>query len=129
MNAETEERVRVHGEKIKRLFNLNPETDPVKLCRQLRRIEAKVSAVAVQLCNGPEMAPSEQETRLAACRKRLERVLGLKGPAVFFNLDPRGYALKIDNEREDYQERIRSVGLHTDWGGYGIVAPDLSKGD
>lgn len=46
-----------------------------------------------------------------------------KGPKVFINRDPRGYALKIDDED------MRRLGLqiHSDWGGYGIIAPDLSE--
>ena|SRR5688572_3505393 len=37
----------------------------------------------------------------------------------FVNADPRGYALKIDNEKATIPQ-----GMHTDWGGYGILAPD-----
>lgn len=39
----------------------------------------------------------------------------------FWNLDPRGYALKIDPEKGGV------VGLMTDWGGYGILAPEKPK--
>lgn len=37
---------------------------------------------------------------------------------VWFNGDPRGYALKVDLRDGET--------LHRDWGGYGIIAPDLS---
>ena len=43
---------------------------------------------------------------------------------VFINGDPRGYALKIDDK---YQDRLHKVGIHRDWGGYGIIAPDFSE--
>ena len=43
---------------------------------------------------------------------------------VFLNRDPRGYALKIKSEW--MEARRDSVRLHRDWGGYGILAPDLS---
>ena len=41
---------------------------------------------------------------------------------VFVNRDPRGYALKIDDAWMGAQKAV----LHRDWGGYGILAPDLS---
>lgn len=40
---------------------------------------------------------------------------------VFINLDPRGYALKIDDE----WMRRKDAKLHTDMGGYGIIAPEI----
>jgi hypothetical protein len=43
---------------------------------------------------------------------------------IFHNGDPRGYALKI---REEYV-REHALDIHRDWGGYGILAPDLSEG-
>lgn len=40
---------------------------------------------------------------------------------VFLNRDPRGYALKIDSE----YVRAHSLAIHRDWGGYGIIAPEI----
>lgn len=40
---------------------------------------------------------------------------------VFINRDPRGYALKID----DGWMREHNAELHRDWGGYGIIAPEI----
>lgn len=45
---------------------------------------------------------------------------------VILNRDPRGYALKIDDE---WMRAHRDVVLHRDWGGYGIIAPDLTEND
>lgn len=42
---------------------------------------------------------------------------------VFVNRDPRGYALKISDE---WMQQHNAT-LHRDWGGYGIIAPDLSE--
>ena len=42
--------------------------------------------------------------------------------AIFFNGDPRGYALKI---KDDFI-RDSKVNIYKDWGGYGIFAPDFS---
>lgn len=44
---------------------------------------------------------------------------------VFVNLDPRGFALKIDDE----WMRASGATLYSDWGGYGIIAPDLTSND
>ena len=41
---------------------------------------------------------------------------------IFLNGDPRGYALKIP---DDYV-RDNDLNIHRDWGGYGIIAPDLA---
>lgn len=45
-------------------------------------------------------------------------------PFVEINLDPRGYALKIN---DDYM-RAHNLKLYRDYGGYGIIAPAL-KGE
>jgi hypothetical protein len=43
---------------------------------------------------------------------------------VYVNRDARGYALKIKDE----WMRDNRVTLYSDWGGYGIIAPDLIEG-
>lgn len=50
---------------------------------------------------------------------------------VFVNLDPRGYALKIDDEwvrdqRADHRTAYKAA-IHQDWGGYGIIAPEINE--
>ncbi len=46
-------------------------------------------------------------------------------PGFFVNDDARGYALKIDNETPEGKALIEAVKLHTDWGGYGILSPEI----
>jgi hypothetical protein len=127
MNPRIEARVKEHGEDLKHLFHLPAETDPVSLCRKLRRLEREAEAIALQGCNGPEFAEGEEDERIAAVLAKLEKVLGFRrqGIPVFFNGDPRGYALKIDDGwlRESGEHQ-----LYRDWGGYGILAPDLTEG-
>lgn len=43
---------------------------------------------------------------------------------VFLNGDPRGYALKIEDNWMRARPELR---LHSDWGGYGILAPEIGK--
>jgi hypothetical protein len=53
----------------------------------------------------------------------LDRILNFRkqGIPVFTNGDPRGYILKI---KEDYM-RENQVKIERDWGGYGIIAPEI----
>jgi hypothetical protein len=123
MNAKTLEAVRKHGEQLLVIFPQATERDPLALCRKLRRIEAVAHKLAEDCCNWLSMESEEYEERHTKILNRLVDVLGsVSSPEVFINLDPRGYALKIDDEIM----RAGKFKLHTDWGGYGIIAPDLT---
>jgi len=58
-------------------------------------------------------------------REILQEVRGIltevDNKAIFINYDPRGYALKI---KDDYI-RENNIRMWTDFGGYGILAPDF----
>lgn len=84
--------------------------------RKLRRLEAKAGALALQLCNGPELSEEQQDKIKAEVHAGVERVFGRKLPGFFINLDPRGYALKLEPGSVPYP-------LHEDWGRYQILAP------
>ena len=45
-------RITKHGQDLKRVFNLDPTTDPVKLCKKLLRLENKAHKLATDYCNG-----------------------------------------------------------------------------
>lgn len=122
--AEMYERIKKHGENLNALFNTGIE--PVELCKKLRRIESKLDALSVRHCNGnldTEMWDLEKKKAL----KQIDKILGYKtkGIPVFINSDPRGYAIKIKSK----YIRENNISLHRDWGGYGIVAPDLTDND
>lgn len=51
--------------------------------------------------------------------------LGTLPPGFFVNGDPRGHALKIDNDDPQGRELIEAVRLHRDMGGYGILSPEI----
>jgi hypothetical protein len=85
----------------------------------LRRLEEKAHRFAEMYCNVENF---DMESAHKNVIKAATRIFNGKLPAgFFFNQDPRGYALKIDNDSVLIPE-----GLHTDWGGYGILAPDFS---
>jgi hypothetical protein len=84
---------------------------------RLVRLEKFAHKKAEDICNF--QTDEKWESRV---EKHIEReLIALFGhvPAGFhWNRDPRGYALKLDNEAVKLPE-----GIHTDWGGYGILAP------
>lgn len=139
MNAKTLEAITKHGQTLLAAFPNSSEKDPVALCKKLRRIEVAVQKPILDYTNGENgMTQDKLDHELTLASIRLCNLLGadsreaqLKG--VFINRDPRGYALKIDNEatgwfmawqRKRYESGLPA--LHTDMGGYGIIAPDLT---
>ena len=134
MKTATAKAVRQHGENLLAIFPNATERDPVQLCSKLRRLERQAAAIALRLCNGPEYPEGAAD---AACEKVLEKVNALLGNVpplvpVFINRDPRGYSLKIDDtwmRQQGRKEQRPLLVLHADWGGYGIIAPDLSDAE
>ena len=113
-----------HGNNLINVFSLPADTDPVKLCKKLRRIEKKAENLAVMLCNGA--IDSEEMDKLEKpLFTLLEKILAFsyRKIPVFINRDPRGYALKI----KDNYVRENNLTIHRDWGGYGIIAPDFRE--
>jgi hypothetical protein len=139
MNANTLKAVTRHGETLLRAFPNATEKNPVALCKKLRRIETSVAPIILRNCN--EGVPEDEMD--AATDKALARVgklLGLDKCGIafcklFVSRDPRGYALKLDNDDgtgwfSDWQKQqyaAKLPALHTDMGGYGIIAPDLNQ--
>jgi hypothetical protein len=108
-------RIEQHGRDLLTMFPNATIADPVKLCKRLRRAEADAGRLAVDWCNGV-IDETTWETVSERIRDRVNRILGTD--RVRINGDPRGYALKVDLAPGEH--------LLTDWGGYGIIAPDLS---
>ena len=139
----TQAMIREHGEGLIRFFGLDPNlVDPIDLCKKLRRLENKAHEITTQLCNGfPELDHESQEDHIAELEIKLCRIEGKvqdllesyqrprqfkKINAIFINHDPRGYALKLDTETIEYFEELGEDFPHKDWGGFGIIAPDLT---
>ena len=143
--------IREHGEGLIRFFGLDPNlVDPINLCKKLRRLENKAHEITTQLCNGfPELDHESQEDHTAELEIKLCRIEGKvqdlldsyqlkksapskwvkKLNAIFINRDPRGYALKVDSEIIKYfakETNYADFFPHQDWGGFGIIAPDLT---
>jgi hypothetical protein len=133
MNAKTLEAVRKHGESILKAFPCAVEQDAVALCKKLRRIENPTHRAMEQLCNG-EIDDAEADKVCAWAILRLKTLLGchqidIEERGVFVNRDPRGCALKIGEDwTNDWNNAMRQRGfaIAQDWGGYGLLAPDLN---
>ena len=114
------QQIEKHGENLKVIFNLSNDVDPVKLCKQLFRLEKKAHRLAEDDYNGIDVSAEVEKVIKSVCK-----VLNLKNIndfKIFWNNDPRGYALKIDDEFV-FKNKLE---IHRDWGGNGILAPDFS---
>jgi len=120
------ERIERHGLDLIDLFELSSSTDPIKLCKKLRRIELEASRITAAYANG-EIDGNTMENKLNRIEIKLVQILptrfiGNKVTACWFiNCDPRGYALKVP------ETLAMEHHIYKDWGGYGIIAPDFSE--
>lgn len=125
MTPKQEAAIAAHGETLKQIFNLPADTDPVRLCKQLRRLEVKAHRLAEAWCNGTidaDTYDAQADKILASLNKLLN--YRANGVPVFVNSDPRGYALKIKGGF------CQHLTIYKDWGGYGILVPEIGrKGD
>lgn len=127
MKESQREAIRKHGIKLLALFPGAITKDPIDLCRRLRRLEGQANALALRLCNGPEFPSLEAcDSAFDAVYFKVCAALGKRDedgtPPIILNRDPRGYALKIPGE----WMRDHAGALHADWGGYGILAPEIN---
>ena len=109
---------------LQKIAGLNSYHEAFELYKKLHRIEARMSRIFTDECNGySNLTEDQEEKRDARVLKQLNTLLpGLK--TIFLNGDPRGYALKISFE-EAKELRDKDINLYTDWGGYGILAPEF----
>lgn len=127
-----------HGESLLAAFPKATERNPDTLSRKLHRIEVSLHRPILDYCNGERAVTCEQVD--AVCVKALAKVCailgideaGAKACGLFVNRDPRGYALKVDDSwtrahNEAQRKLTDGRQLHSDWGGYGILAPDYSN--
>lgn len=96
--------------------------DGKKLSTALLKLERQASKAALNYCNG--VTTSEQfEVVSNQITLQVQKLFRNELKGFFVNGDPRGYALKINDKV--FNEIYRSTGLQSDWGGYGILSPDI----
>ena len=115
-----------HGQNLKKVFNLDSSIDEIKLCKALFSIENKAHSIATQFCNYGCEDEKQQEKIINDILNKVDKLLNFKSQKipVFFNGDPRGYTLKI---KDSYMKDNKIYPLHSDWGGYGIIAPSFRE--
>jgi len=128
MKPAIEARCLRHAAALAELFP-NATKSGLDLCRALRRIEARAHRAATDYCNG-DISTDQWE---GVHDQFHGKVVDLLNPsielanAIFINGDPRGYALKLRDHFVRIHNRTATTPIHTDWGGYGILAPDLTE--
>ena len=142
--------IREHGLGLIEFFGLDPNlVDPIALCKKLRRLENQAHKITTALCNGfPDLDHDLQEDYIAELEIKLCQIEGkvcdllqshydetprnkqVKLNAIFINGDPRGYTLKVSDKVINHfakETNYADFFPHQDWGGYGILAPDLTS--
>lgn len=103
-----------------------------KLSVALLKLEREAHKGAEDYCNG--VIDSDTWDLLQAnIEKDVYRLFKVDSmPGFFVNGDPRGCALKIDSDVmrdgtiKGNESRYKNCGLMTDWGGYGLLAPEIN---
>jgi len=122
--TEMYERIEAHGAVLNAIFET--AYGNIELCKKLRHIEAVASRGAVDYCIG-DIDSNAWDKVKDTTRAKLDKLLSYKRLCVpvWINGDPRGYALKIDDEWTTTYNNTHTPLLYRDWGGYGILAPDF----
>ena len=114
------QQIEKHGEDLKVIFKLSNDVDSIKLCKQLFRLENKAHQLAEDDYNGLDVKAEVESIFKSVCK--VLNISSIKEWGIFWNNDPRGYALKIDDELV----KKNDLKIYRDWGGNGILAPDFS---
>ena len=115
------QQIEKHGKDLIAVFNLPSTTDPIGLCKKLRRLEVEASRKMIDYCNGA-IDGDEIDAYQDKLVPRILKVIGKDNLDMLkINRDPRGYTLKLTTKA------IHGASIHKDWGGYGILAPDFNE--
>lgn len=87
---------------------------------KLLKLENQAHTIRTRECNEGNYSNEKEITRIT---NRVKTLLP-RIHTFFCNGDPRGYALKI-KEHEAQTLRDKGIPIHTDMGGYGILAPEF----
>lgn len=114
------QQMKKHGEQLNDIFHA--ELDPIVLSKKLHSLEIKAHFQAERYCNG-DVEGDDMEIYAAQILDKVNNILNFRKSEipVIYNQDPRGYALKIDDE----YTRAHHLVIYKDWGGYGIIAPEF----
>jgi hypothetical protein len=121
MKTRIEEQVRQHFADLEKLFPEISGNDPLSFCRKLRRLEMEAHKLAEDNCNGL-ISDDDYDTSTSKITNEIRGLFGSPAfdSAFYLNGDPRGYSLKLR-----YEFMKDTSGIHKDWGGFGILAPEF----
>jgi hypothetical protein len=127
------ERIHAHGLKLLAIFPGATEKEPIALAKRAFALERRAHQIQVEDCNGNPSCKTEAEyeawkltldKRSDLVRGAFKRLFGVRLEKPFFmNGDPRGYCLKVKSEYVVFT----NMDIPRDWGGYGLIAPDLTE--
>lgn len=114
-----------HYKALENLASLCGVSNPngKKLSVKLLYIERPASSKAIDYCNGLISTEAWSEIYHDQYADQVQALFNNQLDGLFINSDVRGYALKIDDEL--MRTKYKNCGLHKDWGGYGILAPEI----
>jgi hypothetical protein len=96
---------------------------PQTLSNRLRSIERTAKQGAINLCDIPNYNFEPDEKKVVA---EVQKLFNGKLQGLFIERDPRGYALKIDEKLLKEGGIYHDLGIHTDFGQDGILAPEIN---
>jgi hypothetical protein len=99
--------------------------DGKKLSTKLFNIEQKARKSAIDYCNGVIDIDAWLSDEIFFDTE-VQKLFDGKLKGLIINGDARGYTLKINDELMKPGAIYSDLGLHTDWGGYGILSPDIT---
>ena len=125
-----------HYQTLEQLARFCGVTEPngKKISVNLLKLEHEAHKACEWYCNGVDVFGVEfGEDRLDAVlepiKEKVLKLFGGKLPGFFINQDPRGYALKIqDDIVRNYADAgvTPFINIQRDWGGYGLLAPEIT---
>lgn len=96
-----------------------------KLSAKLFLIEQIAHAKATDYCNGVISTEAWCEIYHDQYADQVQALFNNNLQGLKINSDCRGYALKINDAIT--RTLYKDCGLHTDWGGYGILSPEINE--
>lgn len=138
MRAATERFRALHHRALETLRAEHCQLSGLELWRKLVQVERLAHNGAEAACNGeririvwPLFGPREYdfcndenatEALSSVVTDCVRNIFGRVPDGFFVNLDPRGYALKLDPDKTTIP-----AGMHTDWGRNGILAAEINE--
>jgi hypothetical protein len=95
------------------------EIKGMRIYEKLSKLEARAHRLQEISCNTGEDFDAKEARILAQVRALLP-----DAKEIFINGDPRGYSLKIKGAEVE-RLRVAGINIYTDFGGYGILAPEF----